>query len=243
MRENLQIISPFFYFLYITQRWTLHNNHLPFFIAKRIQRTQTGLLTRQLYYKQKTKYRRRICIERGTEISETNFVYSSTAWLLLFTHSVEFNSLQPHGLQHARQPCPLPSPGAWSYSCPFSQWCHPTISSSVIHFSSWLQFFPAPGSFLMSWLFALSGQNIETSVSAPVLPMNIQDLFSLWFTGLTSCCPRDSQESSPTPQFKSINSSALSFLCGPTLTFMHDYWKSYSFDYTDFCWQSNVSAF
>ena len=100
-----------------------------------------------------------------------------------FSHSVESDSLRPHGLQHARQPCPSPSPGTWSDSCPFSQWCHPTVSSSVIHFSSWLQFFPASGSFLLSWLFSLGGQSTDTSVSASVLPLTIQDWFRLGWTG------------------------------------------------------------
>ena len=91
----------------------------------------------------------------------------------------------PHGLQHARLPCP--PPGACSNSCPSSWWCHPTILSSFVHFSSYLQFFPASGSFLMSWLFASGGQSIgaSASASASVLPMNIQDGF-LELTGLIS---------------------------------------------------------
>ena len=90
---------------------------------------------------------------------------------LLFSHSVVSDSLQPHGMQHARLPCPSLSPGACSNSCPLSLWCHPTISSSVIPFSSCLQSFPASGSFLMSQLFASGGQIIGASVS--VLPMII----------------------------------------------------------------------
>ena len=95
-----------------------------------------------------------------------------------------FNSLQPHGLQHARLPCPLSSHRACSNSCPLSQWCHPTISSSVIPFSSCLQSFPASGSFPMSQFFALAGQSIGASASASVLPMNIQGWFPLGLTGL-----------------------------------------------------------
>ena len=106
--------------------------------------------------------------------------------LLLFTHSVMSNSLWPHGLQHARPPCPSPSPGACSNSCPLSQWCHPAISSSVIPFSSCLQSFPASGSFLTSWLFTSGGQSIGASASASVLPMNIQDWFPLGWTGWIS---------------------------------------------------------
>ena len=128
------------------------------------------------------------------------------------------DSLRPHGLQHTRLPCLSLTPGACSHSCPLSRWCHITISSSVIPFSSCLQSFPVSGSFLRSQFFASGGQSTGTSASASVLPMNIQHWFSLGLTGLTSCSPRDSQESSPTPQFKSINSSVLSFLHGPTLT-------------------------
>ena len=136
------------------------------------------------------------------------------------------DSLWPHGLQHARPPCPSQTPGVYSNSCPLSQWCHPTISSSVIPFSSCPQSFPASGSFQMSQFFTLGGQSTGVSSSTSVLPMNIWDWFSLgWLVG-SPCSPRDSQEFSPTAQFKSINSSALSFLYSPTLTSIHDYWKT-----------------
>ena len=95
-------------------------------------------------------------------------------------------SLRPHGLQHARLPCPSPIPRAYSNSCLSSQWCHPTTSSSVNPFSSCLQFFPASGSFSLSQFFAAGGQSIEVSASASVLPMNIQDWFPLGLTGLIS---------------------------------------------------------
>ena len=94
-----------------------------------------------------------------------------------FSRSVMSNSLQPHGLQEARPPCLSPTPGVHSNSCPSRQCCHPTISSSVIPFSSCLQSFPASGSFPMSRFFALGGQSIGASVLASVLPMNIQDRF------------------------------------------------------------------
>ena len=97
-------------------------------------------------------------------------------------------------------------------------------------------------SFLMSCLFTSGGQSAGASTSASVLPMNMQSWFPLslsWFPW----CSRDSQESFPEPQFKNINSSALSLLYGPTLTSIHDYWKKHSFDYTEFCWQSDVIAF
>ena len=93
------------------------------------------------------------------------------------------NSLLPHGLQHTRLPRPSPTPGAYSNLCPLSRWCHPTISSSVIPFSSCLQSFPASGSFQMSQFFTSGGQSIGVSASASVLPVNIQDGFSLWWTG------------------------------------------------------------
>ena len=105
-----------------------------------------------------------------------------------------------------------------------------TISSFVIPFSSRLQSFPASGSFPRSQFFTSGGQSIGVSASTSVLPMNIQDWFLLGLTGWISCSPRESQESSPTPQFKSINSLVLSFLYSPTLTSKHDHWKNHSFD-------------
>ena len=103
-----------------------------------------------------------------------------------YSPSVMSNSLQPHGLQCARLPCPSPTPRVYSNSCPLSQWCYPTISSSVIPFSSRLQSFPASGSFPMSWFFISSDQNIGVSASVSVLPMNIQDWFPLGWAGWIS---------------------------------------------------------
>ena len=100
-----------------------------------------------------------------------------------FSCSVMSNSLRPYGLQHARPPCPSPTPGAYSNSHPLSLWCHPTISSSVIPFSSCLQSFPASGSFPMSRLFTLGDLSIGASASASVLPVNIQDWSPLGWTG------------------------------------------------------------
>ena len=108
--------------------------------------------------------------------------------LLLFIHSVVSDSLWPHGLQHARLPCPSPSPRACSNSCPLSQWCHPTILSAVIPFS-FLQSFPASGSFLMSQLFTSGGQSTAASVS--VLPIHIQGWFPLGLSGLISLQSRE----------------------------------------------------
>ena len=114
--------------------------------------------------------------------------------LVPFSRSVVSNSLRPHGLQHTRPPCPSPTPGAYSNSCPPSQWSHPTISSSVIPFSSCPQPFPASASFQVSQFFASGGQNTGVSASASILPMNIQDWFPLGWTGWIACSPRDSQE-------------------------------------------------
>ena len=94
------------------------------------------------------------------------------------------DSLRPHELQHARPPCPSPTPGVYSNSCPLSQWCHPAVSSSVIPFSSCFQSFPASGSFQMSQLFASDGQRTGASASASVLPMNIQGWLPLELTAM-----------------------------------------------------------
>ena len=100
-----------------------------------------------------------------------------------FSHSVMSNTLWPHELQHARPPCPSPTPGVYPNSCPSSRWCHPAISSSVISFSYCPQSFPASGSFPMSQLFAWGGQSTRVSASASVLPMNTQDWSPLELTG------------------------------------------------------------
>ena len=137
--------------------------------------------------------------------------------------------------------CPSPTPGVYSKSCPLSQGCHETISSSLYPFSSRLQPFPASGSFQMNQLFASRGQSIGVSASASVLPINIQDWFPLGWTGWISLLSKGLSRvfsnttalvclCVPTPQFKSINSSVLSFLHSPTLISIHDYWKNHSFD-------------
>ena len=146
-------------------------------------------------------------------------------WWVQLSRSVVSDYLWPHGLQHTRLPCLSATPGDCSNSCPSSRWWYPTISSSVVPFSSCLQSSPASGSFPMSQFFASHGQSIGVSASASVLPMNIQD----WFPFRSPCSPRDSQESSPPPQLKSTNSSAISCLYSPVLTSIHDYWKNHSF--------------
>ena len=128
-----------------------------------------------------------------------------------FSHSVVSDSLQPHEPQHTRPPCPSPTPGVYPNSCPLSQWCHPTISSSVVSFSSCLQSFPASASFQMSQFFESGGQIIGVSASTSALPMNNQHWPPLGWTCLISLQSK-SQESSPTPQFKSMILRCLAFL-------------------------------
>ena len=152
------------------------------------------------------------------------------------------NSLRPHELQHARPPWPSAAPVVYSNSCPLSQWCHPTISSSVIPFSYCLQSFPASGCFPRSQFFASGGQSVGVSASASVLPMNIQDWFPLGLTGRISLQSKGlsrvfSIAAVRKHQFFGVQ------LYGPTLTSIHDHWKNHSFDYPDLCQQSNVSAF
>ena len=158
--------------------------------------------------------------------------------LLLFSHSVMSSSLWPHELQHARLPCPSLSPGVCSDSCPLSQWCHPTISSSVAPFSSCPQSFPASGSFSVSQLFTSGGQNIGASALASVLPVNIQDRFPLGLTGLTTLLSKKfSRVFSRTTIWKHQLFSAQPSL--QSNSHIHIWLlENHSFDYMDFCWQS-----
>ena len=139
--------------------------------------------------------------------------------------SVVFDSLQPHEPQHTRLPYLSPTDGVYPNPCPLNRWCHPTISSSVVPLSSCPQSFPASGSFQMSQFFVSGSQSIGALASASVLPMNIKDWFPLRLTGFI-CSPRDSQDSSLALLFEIINSWVFSFLYGPTLTSIHDYWKN-----------------
>ena len=169
-----------------------------------------------LYFHSWSKRAKWVETWKNSQIICSDVVYIKSA--LQFSHSVVSSSLRPHESQHARPPCPLPTPGVHSNSCPLGQWCHPAISSSGVPSSSCPQSLTASGSFPMSQLFASGGQSIGVSTSTSVLPRNIQDWFPLGWTGWSPCSPRDSQESSPKPQFKSINSSALNLLYGPTHT-------------------------
>ena len=139
------------------------------------------------------------------------------------------NSLQLHGLQHSRSSCLSPTPGAYSNSCPLSQWCHPTIPSSVVPCLLLPSIFPSIRVFPDESGLCIRWQKYW-SFSFSISPSN--EYSGLIYFRIAwvwaSCSPRDSQESSPTLQFKSINSLVLSLLYGPTLTSIHDYWKNRS---------------
>ena len=132
-----------------------------------------------------------------------------------------FNSLWAHRLQKAKLPCPSPSSGACSNSCPLSQWCQAISSSSVVPFSSCLQSFPASGSFLMSWLFKSGGQSVGASVSGSVL-INIQDWFPLGWTGCIILQFKRLSRVFSNTTVQSINFLVLTFLYGPTLISIHE---------------------
>ena len=162
--------------------------------------------------------------------------------LLLSSHSVMSDTLRPHGLKHTRLPCPAPSPCIFSHSSPLHGWCHPTVhplsSPSTPAFSlSQHQVFSIESALHIWWPKYWS---FDFSIS----PSNdYSELISFRIDWFALLAVLGTLESSPAPQLKSINSLALSFLYGPTLTSIHDYWKNHSFDSTDLCWQCNVSAF
>ena len=160
--------------------------------------------------------------------------------LFLFSHSVMSDSLWLHGLQHTKLPCPWLFPGVCSNPCLLSWWCHPTIPPSATPFSFWLQYFPASGSFPMSWLFISDAQSTEVSASASAFPVNIQDWFPLGMTGLISLLSKGLSRVFSSTTKASIPRHSAFFMV--QLTSLHDYWKNYGFDYTDLYWQSDVSA-
>ena len=160
-----------------------------------------------------------------------------------FSCSVVSDSLWPHGPQHDKPPCPSPTPGVYPNSCPLSQWCHLTTSSSVIPFSSCPQSFPESGSLQMSQLFVSGGQSIGVSASKSVLPMNTQDWSPLGWTGWISLLSKGLSR-----VFFNTTLQKHQFFCPQlsyslNLTSIHDHWKNHSLDQMDLCWQSNVSAF
>ena len=153
------------------------------------------------------------------------------------------NSLWPYELQPTKLLCLSLFPKVCSISCPLSQWCHPTFSFSVTRFSSYPQHFPALGYFPMSQIFVSGGQSVGTSVSASLLPMNIQGWFNLGLTGLISLLSKGLSRVFSSTTIWKHHSLVLSLLYGPNFTSIHDYWKNHSFDYIDLCWQSDISAF
>ena len=154
----------------------------------------------------------------------------------MFSHSIVSNLLQHHGLQHTRPLHPSPFPRVCWNSCPLSQWCCPTISSSVIHFSSCPQSFRASGSFPISLLFTSGGQRIGASASASVLPMNIQGWFPLGFTGLISLLSKGTlNHHLQHHTLKPLIHQCLAFVMVQLSHPLHHYWKNHSFDYMDLC--------
>ena len=145
-----------------------------------------------------------------------------------FSCSVMSDSLRPHEPQHARSPCPSPTPRVHQNPCPLSWWCHPTISSSVIPFFSCPKSFPASGSFPMSHLFLSGGQSIEVSASTSVLPMNTQDWCPLGWTGWISLKSKGLSRVFSNTTVQKHQFLALSSLYSPTLTSIHDHWKNHS---------------
>ena len=143
-----------------------------------------------------------------------------------FSHSAVSDSLRSHESQHARPPCPSPTPGVYPNSCPSRQWCHPTISSSVVLFSSCPQSLPASGSFPMSQLFVWVGQSIELSALASVLPKNTQDWFPLGWTGWISLQSKGLSRVFSNITVQKHQFSVLSFPYSPTLTSTHDHWQN-----------------
>ena len=165
--------------------------------------------------------------------------------LLLFSYSVVSNSLWPQGLQHSRLPCSSVSFRVCSNSCPLSQWCHPTISSSVTPFPSCPQSFPASGSFSVSWLFTSCSQRIGASTSASVLPMSIQGWFPLGYTHLFDLLAIQGSLKSLLQDhlFSIINSLALSLLYVQLSHLYVTTGKNIALTRTDLCQRSDVSAF
>ena len=146
-----------------------------------------------------------------------------------FSHSVMSHSLWPHGLHHAL-PCPSPTPGANSNSCPLSWWSHPTILSSFVPFSSHLRSFPASGSFQMSQFFESGGQSTGVSALASFLPKNTQDWSPLEWTGWIYLQSKGFSRVFSNTTVQKHQFFVVSFLYNTTLTLIHDYWKNHSFD-------------
>ena len=146
-----------------------------------------------------------------------------------FSHSVMSDSLKPHESQHTRPPCPSPTPGVHSDSCPSSQWCHPVISSSVVPFSSCPQSLRASESFPLSQLFSWGGQSTGSSALASFLPKNSQDWSPSEWTGWMSLQPKGLSRVFNNTTFQK-HPFFITQLCSPTLTSIYGYWRNHSFD-------------
>ena len=177
------------------------------------------------------------CGERGERRANKTILFWVSNVLLLiqfssvqFSRSVVSDSLWPHESQHARPPCPSPTPGVHPNSCRSSQWWHPATSSSVVPFSSFPQSLPASGSFPMNQLFAWGGQSTRVSASASVLPMNTQDWSPLGWTGWISLQSKGLSRVFSNTTVQKHQFSVLSFLHSPTLTTIHDHGKNHSLD-------------
>ena len=162
----------------------------------------------------------------NSHYSQVLYYWVDSTSVRQFSCLIVSDSLWLHGLQHARLPCPSPTPGACSNSCPSSRWCHPAISSSVVHFFPCLQCFPASRSFMRSQFFISDGQSIGVSASASVHPMTIQDWFPLGLTRLISLQSRELSRVFSNIIVQKHLFSGLNFLYSPTLTSIHDYWTS-----------------
>ena len=168
---------------------------------------------------------------------------SSSVQLVQFSHSVASDSLWPHGLQHTRSPCPSPTPGAYSNSCRSSRWCHPTISSPVVPFSFHLQSFSASGSVPVSPFFASGGQSIGV-FSFNISPSNeYSGLISFRMDWLDLLAVQGILKSLQHHSSKASILQHSSFLYGPAVTPIHDYWKNHSLWLDNLCWQCTVCAF
>ena len=163
--------------------------------------------------------------------------------LLFYNLQVVSDSSWLCGLQHARLPCPSASPRVYSNSCPLSRWCHPTISSSVIPFSSCLQSFPASVSFPKSQMLTSGGQSTGASTSASVLPKSIQGWFPLRLTGLITLLSKGLSRVFSNTTVQSVSYSVFCLLYYPALISVHDNWEDHSLDYRDVCQQSDIFSF
>ena len=152
----------------------------------------------------------------------------SSRGLVQFSRSVVSDSLRPHGLQHARPPCPSPTPRVYTNPCTLSRWCHLAISSSIVLFSSHLQSFPGSGSFQINQFFISGGQSIRVSASASFLPMYLQDWSPLGWTDWLSLQSKRLLRVSSNTKVQNHQFFGLVFLYSPILTSIHDYWKNHS---------------